>query len=189
VTKEDILAVLEEIRRLREDFNRQQEVIIKLREDFNRHEERIGRLYEEIRRLREDFNRLSNRVELKISAIGARWGILSEESFREGMRFVLENYFKARVDKWKYYDSEGYVYGEPTEIEVDLLITDSERILIEIKASVDRSDIAELKRIGELYEKATGVKPKLIMVSPFVTGRAIKLAKKLGIEIISGIPI
>ena len=173
-TKEDIKDILNEIRLLREDFNRQQQ--------------QIEGLMNEIRLLREDFNKLSVRLDIKISALGARWGLLSENAFREGLRFVVERFFGGSVRRWTYYDSEGVVYGEPSEIDVDVLVKDNKHILIEIKASVDKSDIAELYRKGLLYEKVVGVKPRLVIVSPFVRSRAYKLASKLEVEIIEGVP-
>jgi len=173
-TKDDIKAILEEIKQLRKDFNRQQS--------------QIEGLMTEIKQLREDFNNLSRRLDVKITAIGARWGVMSEEAFGDALRYILEKYFKAKVKKWTYFDKSGYVNGEPAEIDMDILITDREHILIEIKASVDRSDILEIKRIGELYQKITGTKPKLIIVSPFIRERAIRLAAKLGIQTLQKIP-
>ena len=113
---------------------------------------------------------------------------MSEEAFRDALRYILEKYFNAKVRRWTYFDTSGYVYGEPAEIDVDILITDREHILIEIKASVDRSDVLEIKRIGELYEKVEGTKPKLMIISPFFRERAIRLAAKLGIETLQRIP-
>jgi hypothetical protein len=56
---------------------------------------------------------------------------LSEESFREAMRYVIEEIFGiAKVEKWIYNDVEGFVYGAPSVIEVDLLIKDKEHILL-----------------------------------------------------------
>ncbi|RLE58014.1 MAG: hypothetical protein DRJ40_02075, partial [Thermoprotei archaeon] len=59
---------------------------------------------------------------------------------------------------WCYVDEEGFVYGYPVVIDVDLVVKDGEHILIEVKSSVDRGDALELKRISELYERVTGVK-------------------------------
>ena len=84
----------EQLVKLREDFNRKCEEdskrflsieseIAKLREDmvagFKRHDK-------EIAKLREDMVRGFELVERHISAIGARWGIMSEEAFREELK-------------------------------------------------------------------------------------------------------
>ena len=172
--KTDIMRILEEIKRLREDFNRQQR--------------QIEGLMEEIKRLREDFNRLSERLDFKISALGARWGLMSERAFREGLRLIVEKYFGGTVRRWVYYDERGFVYGKPSEIDVDVLVRDKEHLLIEVKAHVDKGDVAEFYRKGLLYEEVNGVRPRLIIISPFVRQRAMSLAAKLGIEIITEIP-
>ena len=208
-TKKDIVAILEEIRKLREDylhqqqqtqtlingFRRQQEQIqalveeVKaLREAYATQQRQIQTLAEEIKNLREDFNILSSRLDIKISALGARWGILSEEAFRAGLKVVVERHFGGSVRKWTYYDKDGFVFGYPSEIDVDVLVRDREHILIEIKAHVDRGDVLEFYRKGVLYEKVTGVKPKMIFVTPFAEERAFILATKMGIEIITKIP-
>ncbi len=122
-----------------------------------------------------------------ITALGARWGILAEEAFREAMVGIVERKFGGRVERWATYDEEGLVYGHPSVVEVDLLITNREHVLVEIKSSVSRADVYELWRTAKLYEKKTGVKPKLIIVSPFVEPRAKDAAKKLGIEVYAGL--
>ncbi len=75
------------------------------------------------------------------------------------------------------------VFGYRSVIEVDVLIKDRERILVEYEASVDRPDVAEIYRIDQLYEKVTGIKPKLMIVTPAIHKRAKELAQKLGVEV------
>ena len=118
-----------------------------------------------------------------IDALGARWGLLAEESFRAGMVGVVERYFGGRVRRWAYYDEEGFVFGFPSLVEVDMVISDKEHILIEIKSSVSRADVYELWKVGQLYERIRGVRPRLAIVSPFVREEAKKLAKELGIDV------
>jgi len=163
----------------------------KLREEIAEEmvtKEEIRQILIEIRNLREDFNRLSTRLELRLEALGARWGILSERSFREGMKYIIEKFFGGRVSRWEYYDEQGYVYGAPSVVDVDVLIKDSEHILVEIKSRIDRSDVVVFRRKADLYEKTTGTKANLVMISPYVTDQAIDLASKLNIKIIKGIP-
>ena len=83
--------------------------------------------------------------------MGARWGLLAEESFREAMVGAVERYFGGRVRRWIYYE-EGFVFSRLSVIEVDLLVTDRERIPMEIKSGVSRADIYELWRVSQLYE-------------------------------------
>jgi len=55
--------------------------------------------------------------------------------------------------------------------------------LIEIKSSVHKADVAELYKIASLCSKVTGIKSRLIIISPYVDEKAKELAKKLNIEI------
>ena len=73
--------------------------------------------------------------------------------------------------------------GFPSLVEVDMVISDKEHILVEIKSSVSRADVYELWKVGQLYERIRGVKPRLAIVSPFVREETKKLAKELGIDV------
>ncbi|MEN3048102.1 MAG: DUF3782 domain-containing protein [Candidatus Caldarchaeales archaeon] len=160
----------EELVKLREDMN-------KLREDMNRgfarHDEELIKLREDLNKLREDMNRGFAAVEKQVSALGARWGIMAESAFREGLKEIVERYFGGEVTKWGLFDREGSVYGRPAAVEADVLVRDREHLLVEVKSSVSRGDVIELKRIAELYERETGVRLKLVIVSPFVDERAL----------------
>ena len=184
VRKDELRDLIAEIKQLREDFNKQ---IIALRRDFN---ERIVAIEQRIEEMRRDFNeqilRLNRSVrslECSIGAIGARWGVLSEDAFRSALRGILENWFGVKVTKWEAYDDEGIVYGYPSIVDADVVIKDRKHILIEIKAHVRRSDVAEIMNIAKVYEKKEGVKPDLVIVSPYVEEKAKELAKIHGVQI------
>jgi len=201
-TKEDIVKIMDELRKLREDFNRQQEQIRaimdelkKLREDFNRQQEQINELRSDVDNLKtsfESFKRMMMnqfmQLNFKLDGLGARWGLYSESAFRNGIKKILEDHFKATVIKWEYFDEEGIVYGHPSQIDIDILITNGQHILIEIKACVDKSDVAEFYRKSKLYEKVAKKKAKLMMITPYVRKRAYKLAHEFGIEIVTKLP-
>jgi len=120
----------------------------------------------------------------KVNALGTRWGVVAEEAFRESVKYLVEDLLGAyKAGKWTYYDAEGLVYGHPSVVEADLLVRDGEHILVEFKSSADRADVGELYKLGILYERVVGVKPRLLLVSPAVRKRAAELAKELGIEI------
>ena len=157
-------------------LDRHEAQLVKLREDMNK-------LREDMNRLREDMNEGFQLLRRHIDALGARWGLLAEESFRAGMVGVVERYFGGRVKRWTHYDEEGFVFGFPSLVEVDMVISDKEHILVEIKSSISRADVYELWKVGQLYERIRGVKPRLAIVSPFVREEAKKLAKELGINV------
>ena len=199
---EERFAELEERQqRLEEEFKRLYERQLRLEEEFKKLEERFARIEERQQRLEERFLKLEERVakleerleelseavrELtgKLMALGYRYGIATEKVFRDSIKYLVEDLLREyRVTPWSYYDSEGIVFGHPSVIEVDLLVKDNIHILVEYKALADRSDVAELYRIGRLYEKVTGVKPRLLLVAPGYTRRARELADRLGVEL------
>ncbi|MEM3928446.1 MAG: DUF3782 domain-containing protein, partial [Archaeoglobaceae archaeon] len=166
---------------MKEGFKRHDEEMAKLREDmyagFKRHDEEIAKLRED---MSEGFKLLRN----QISALGARWGIMSEKAFRNGVEGIVEKEFGAKVERWVKKDFDGFVFGYPSDVEVDVVIRDRRTILVEIKSSISQGDVLVFKRKAEFYEKETGVKPsKLVMVTPFADEKAIELAANLGIEI------
>jgi len=119
-----------------------------------------------------------------MSIIGYRYGVYTEEVFKSSVKYLVVDLLKTySVVKWSYYDEQGYAYGHPSIVDVDVLIRDSEHIIVEYKAHADRGDVAELYRITQLYERVTGVKPKALLVAPTVTRRARELAEKLGVEV------
>ena len=179
--------VLDRITRLEERFARLEERYQKLEERFARLEERHQRLEERVARLEESLERLSRAVQelaAKIMALGHRYGLATEEAFRSAVKYLVEDLLKEyRVSKWATLDREGVVFGHPAVIEVDVLVKDNVHILVEYKSLADRADVAELYRIGRLYEKETGVKPRLLLVAPGYRRRAKELADELGVEI------
>ncbi|MCC6015642.1 MAG: DUF3782 domain-containing protein [Desulfurococcaceae archaeon] len=194
--------IISELKKLREDFltfvniqeKRWEENNKRWEENNRRWEEaykRFESLENELKKLREDFNKLYESVmrrmdsfERRLQALGARWGIESEEAFRNAMKGVVEELLGvAKVEKWVYFDEKGEVLGYPSRIEVDITIKDNAHILIEVKSSASDADISKLWRIGKLYEKVTGIKPKLIMVTPFIDEDGIETAKILGVEV------
>jgi len=153
----------EELKKLREDHN-------KLREDFNR-------AYESFMRKMDSFER-------KLIALGARWGIDSEEAFREAMKGIVEEILGAgRVEKWRYYDEDGIVLGYPAWVEVDLAVRNSVHVLVEVKASASDADVVKLWRLGHFYERVVGVKPRLVLVTPFIDKEGLEASRKLGVEV------
>jgi len=193
----------QEMARLREDmikgFERHDRELAKLREDmmkmFQKHEERFAKIEEEIRRiwqeidrLREDMNRGFELVNRHISALGARWGLMAEDAFRNGLRGVLEKELGLKVERWTTRDEEGIVYGYASEIEIDVAVKDGKTVLIEVSSSVDQSKVAAFVRKARLYEKKTGVKPdRLIMVTPYADEKAMEAAKGIGVEIYTSV--
>jgi len=168
-----LLATKEDIRRLEEKMA--------TKEDVKRLEERVAALERR-------FDSEMRRLETTITALGARWGVLSEEAFREGVRRLLAEAGWA-VEKVMLFDREGYVYGEPSEVEYDVVVKDGKTFLVEITSALKRSDLPTLRRKREYFEKAKGVKVDAVfVVTPFIHDRVPErvkaMAKDMGIEVV-----
>ena len=178
----------ERFARLEERFAKLEERFAKLEERQQKLEERFAKLEERFARLEERFARLEEEqreTRRLVTVIAHRFGVISEEAFRQAMKFVVEDALGAgEVERWSHYDSEGVVYGHPSVVEVDVMVrNDGTHVLLEVKSRVSRGDVLELSRIGKLYEEVMGVKPKLVIIGGFVDKHVPKLAKKLGVEV------
>jgi hypothetical protein len=171
-----------------ERLDRHEEELKKLREDmilgFRRHDEILERHEKEIIKLREDMNKGFQLINRRIDALGARWGIMSEEAFREGLRGLLEKELGFKIEKWTVYDQAGKVYGYPSVVDIDVILKDEKTILVEVSSHIKKSDIIIFKKKAELYEEETGRKPdKLLIVTPYIDEEALKASEKMEIEV------
>jgi len=122
--------------------------------------------------------------ESSIGALGARWGLYSEDSFRNGLRGILEGNFGVRIINITDYDDEGYVFGRPDQVELDIIIKNGVLIICELKSSVSKSDMYIFERKARFYEKKHNRQAtELIVISPMVDDRAVKVAEKLNIKV------
>jgi hypothetical protein len=190
--EEEIRRIWQEIAKLREDmvkgFERHDREIQRLTEEMNKLREDMTKGFErhdmELARLREDMMRGFDAMNRRISALGARWGLESEEAFREGLRGILEKELGLKVERWSAFDETGSVFGHPSQVEVDVAVSNGRVMLIEVSSHVKQADVAALVKKAELYERITGRRPdRLIVVTPFAEERAMEAALKLGVEI------
>jgi hypothetical protein len=129
-------------------------------------------------------NRGFELMERRLSALGARWGVMTEEAFREGLRGILERELGLKVERWSHRDERGLVYGYPADIEVDIAVKDRKLILVEVTSHARRADVGALARKAELYREATGRRPdRVLMVTPYIEEEAFDMAKLLHIEV------
>ena len=192
---EERLAKLEErMTNVEDRLSRIEAAIEELTKIVKAHEERLAKVEDRLTRLETVVEKLANAVSVhsmrldsfdrRLMALGARWGVESEEAFRNAMKGIVEDILGvARVSKWVYFDKDGVVYGYPSQVDVDVAIKDSTHILVEVKSSVSRGDVSEFSRVGRLYEMVTGIKPRLVMVTPFIDDRGLEAARTLGIEV------
>ena len=181
VFREEVMSHLTGVLATKDDIAR---ILSKLEEN--------SQILQEHSRILQEHSRRMDKFDRTLSAVGSRWGILAEESFRAAMRGVLED-LGYQVKKWRVRDEAGKVYGHSTmqeathdfvlAIEADILIVNDQRILMEIKSSVSRGDVAAFARVGQVYESKERIKPRLVMVSPFIDAKAQTLGELIGMEL------
>ncbi len=91
-----------------------------------------------------------------IAALGSRWGIMSEETFRSTIKGILE--------KTGYTVDRGFFGGR----EIDLVIRNGEHILLEITSSFRKSDIAKILSSAEDYQLQTNICPILMVAAIYI---------------------
>jgi len=131
-------------------------------------------------------NRLITRIDSSIGALGARWGIRSEQSFRNALKSILEESFDIEVLNIVEFDDEGLVFGQPDQVEMDITIKNGLLIICEINSSMSRSDMYTFGRKVSFYEKRHNkTATRKLVISPWVDDHARRVAKKLGVEVYS----
>lgn len=167
-------------------------------------ESRFDRLLDELRRDREEQNRkwdenqavingmlqeikaLSRKHDSTIGALGARWGLHTEASFRNAWKGILQDLTDVEVINVTEYDDEGEVFGRPDQVELDVIIKDGLLIICEIKSAMSRSDMYAFERKVRFYEKRhKRTVNRMLVISPMVDDRAQAVADKLGVRVYS----
>lgn len=175
------------VRKWEENERRWEENERRWEENQRRWEENERRWQENERRWEENFKelkRLHRLYDVGVGALGARWGLRAESSFREAIKGILEESFPIKVERYLAKDEKGEVFGRPDQIELDLIIKDGEVIAAEIKSSMSKADLYTFDRKVSFYEKHEGRKVKRkIVVSPMVAPEALPVAEDLGIEV------
>jgi len=146
--------------------------------------------YEERAALLKTLQGLDKKFERKfdqtLGALGTRWGLHSEASFRNALAGILKDFSDVEVLNVNEYDHEGVVFGHPDQIELDIVVQNGQLIVCEIKSSMNKSDIYTFDRKVRFYEKKQGrTANRMIVISPMLESAAQPVAKKLGIEVYS----
>ncbi|OQX13521.1 MAG: hypothetical protein BWK80_42795 [Desulfobacteraceae bacterium IS3] len=170
-----------------EESNKKWEETGKRLDDLIRQsDERAARSDARFEAMLEEIRDIRSRQESSVGALGARWGIAAESSFRNALKGILERRFDVRVINVTEYDHEGFVFGLPDQVELDIIIRNGEIIICEIKSSMSRSDIYIFHRKVQFYEKQHNCKAtSMIVISPMIDKYAQTVAGRLGIEVYS----
>lgn len=136
--------------------------------------------------LLEEIRQMNRKHDSTIGALGSRWGLYSEASFRNALTGILGESFGVEVLNLTLYDEEGDVFGRPDQVEIDLIVKNGLTIACEIKSSIDKAGMYSFGRKVDFYARHENREiNRKIVISPMVDNRALPVAKALGIEIYS----
>src|ERR671914_776361 len=189
-TQDRFYELLNELRKDRAEYRREFDQVHQkfdqVHEEFGRVHEELGRVHEEFGRVHEEIMGLAKKYDRGIGALGARWGLQSEAAFRNALAGILEESFKVQVLHINEYDDQGVVFGQPDQVELDIIIQNDVLILCEIKSSIDKAGVYTFERKVRFYEQKHGRKAtRRLVISPMIDAKAQKVAEKLGIETFS----
>jgi len=142
--------------------------------------------YQQNRETLEEIKKMNKKHDSTIGALGSRWGLFSEASFRNGLAAILQDSFGVEVLNINDYDPDGLVFGRPDQVEFDVIIKNGLVIVCEIKSSMSKADIYTFSRKVEFYQqKYQRIVNRKIVISPMVDPTALAVAQSLGIEVYS----
>jgi hypothetical protein len=134
----------------------------------------------------EEIKKMNKKHDSTIGALGSRWGLFSEASFRNGLAAILKDSFGVEVLNINDYDPDGLVFGRPDQVEFDVIIKNGLVIVCEIKSSMSKADLYIFSRKVEFYQqKYQRIVNRKIVISPMVDPTALAVAQSLGIEVYS----
>jgi hypothetical protein len=100
------------------------------------------------------------------------------------LRGILEEVAQVQVLHVNEFDDEGVVFGQPDQVELDVVIRNGVLMVCEMKSSVSKGDVATFERKVQFYEQRQqrSVTHKVI-ISPMVDPRALPLIAQFGMQV------
>ncbi|GAK56478.1 hypothetical protein U27_03440 [Candidatus Vecturithrix granuli] len=168
--------ILDELRQDREEQSKKWE---EQNQKWEENQKMLNQILQEI-------HKMSRKHESSIGALGSRWGLHTEESFRNALKSILEDSFDVQVVHVNEYDDSGEVFGHPDQVELDVIIKNGMLIVCEIKSSMSRSEVYSFEHKIAFYERMHDCQTsRKIIISPMVDKYAQRVAAKLGFEVYS----
>jgi hypothetical protein len=118
----------------RSDFEELKTVVGELAQAQKRTEMRVEELAVAQRRTDDELTLFRRTFTSQIGGLGVRWGLQSESAFREDMEAILQE-VGFITERFLAYDEQGEVFGEPDQIELDVVVKNGKVIIIAIKSS------------------------------------------------------
>ena len=176
----------ENARKWEENHWQLDETLKVIREQAQKHDRRWDENQRQLDEMLKAIQAQARKHDASIGALGARWGLYSEASFRNGLKAILEESFGVEVLNVVEYDDQGEVFGRPDQVELDILVRDGVLILCELKSSLSKPDVHAFHRKSRFYEKRHQRQAdRRLVISPMVAPLALKVAQELGIEVYS----
>ncbi|BAP57940.1 hypothetical protein THII_3643 [Thioploca ingrica] len=140
-----------------------------------------------INQMLESIRKLDKKYDQTLGALGTRWGLHSEDTFRNAISGILQEFPSGvEVIHVNEFDDTGEVFGRPDQIELDLIIRNGKLLIAEIKSSMSRGDMYLFERKARFYERRhQRTAHRLIVISPMVDKKAQEVAAKLEITVYS----
>ncbi|MEA5533723.1 PD-(D/E)XK nuclease family protein [Crocosphaera sp. XPORK-15E] len=170
-----------------EDNNRKWDENNRRLDDFiHEQNQKWDQQYQQNQETLAEIKQMNRKYDSTIGALGSRWGLFSEASFRNALAGILEDSFGVEVVNINDYDPDGIVFGRPDQVEIDVIIKNGLVIVCEIKSSMSKSDIYTFSRKVEFYQqKYQRSVNRKIVISPMIDPTALPVAESLGIEVYS----
>ena len=140
-----------------------------LTEAQGRTEQRVGELTEAQVRTEKKIDDLGHSLTNQIAALGSRWGIYNEGTFRGTIRGLLSKMSGVEV-------REGY-YGDR---QVDVIIRNGEHVMLEITSRMHPKDINKIYSSADDYKTKEGIEPTLMVATSYISPRLME--KIMGLE-------
>jgi hypothetical protein len=191
-------AIIEEMRAMRADFERRFEEVDRRFEAADRRFEAADRRFEaiveELKTLRSDFERwvrfsqqefAALRVKLAevsvgLGSLGGRMG----EGLEDVIRQVIEGFSgigPLKAARLVLVDEAGEIYQPGARVEIDALVTDGRKFLVEVKNYAEADEVWAFHRKARFAEAKLGETFEKVLIAPAATASAVALAKQLGI--------
>ena len=206
VRKEEVAAVLAELREFRVEVNQRFEQIDQRFEQIDQRFEQIDQRFEQIDQRFEQIDQRFEQIDQRFEQIDQRFGLADqrfdtletrmEAGFRElhqaidrlGARWGIRNESLFRQTIAALLEQSFGVTVQQRTIageQFDVLIFDHQHILVEITASVGPSIQQRLERKRRLYTEATGIAPtRMILAVASIHSQRAEALRQMGIEVI-----
>jgi hypothetical protein len=119
----------------------------------------------------------------QIGGLEARWGLQTEDAFRQGIRTILAE-VGFTTERFLTWDATREVFGHPEQVELDVVVQNGRVVIVEIKSALDRANTYLFHRKVAFYTQHTGRQvDRQVVVAPYADEHAKEVARRLGIEV------